>query len=122
MDVLDDIYNALVADDFIREQAMGRIKFFEYPATGDVTGPYIVIDEISPPIAIEYGSNKEIAYEQITQIDVWSTDRKLTRNLANAIRDTLRNKNVTQSAIGPSDYDKGVFRDARRYTHIFYKE
>ncbi|APC48294.1 hypothetical protein BME96_08995 [Virgibacillus halodenitrificans] len=122
MDVLDEIYKLLVADNYIREQVMGRIKFFEYPATGDVTGPYIVIDEIGPPIAVEYGGNKEIAYEQITQIDVWSTDRKLTRNLANAIRDVLRNDNVTQSAIGPSDYDKGVFRDARRYTFIYYKE
>lgn len=119
--MLDKIYEVLMANSFIAEQAAGRIKFFEYPATGNVTAPYIVIDEIGPPIAVEYGSNKEIAYEQIAQIDVWSKNRKATRKLANTIRDVLRDAGITQSAIGPSDYEESIFRDARRYTYTFYK-
>lgn len=119
--MLDKMYETLIADSFIHEQAFGRIKYFKYPATGDVTKPYIVLDEIGPPMPVEYGGNKEVAYEQIVQVDVWTRDRKLTRNLANAIRDVLRPAGVTQSAVGPSEYDEGVYRDARRYTYTFYK-
>ena len=37
MDVLGMIYDALMADPSIKEKANGRIKFYEFPETGEVT-------------------------------------------------------------------------------------
>lgn len=115
------IYNTLIADDYIKKQAFGRIKFYEYPATGDVNGPYIVIDPIDSPTPSDFADNKWTKLDCLIQIDVWSPDRKLTDSVANKVRDVIwENFGFKQNA-GPKEYADRVFRDARRYHGKLYR-
>lgn len=124
MDVMMEIYNAMMANDYIKQQAKGRIKFYEYPATGDVSGPYIVIDPVSTPLPAEYGDDKPIADVYIYQIDVWTKNRKLTKELANAVSDVMRGMGFGYFAGSVDEWDKGtgIYRDARRYRREIYNK
>jgi hypothetical protein len=117
MDMLDKIYQELIADEYIKAQAYGRIKFYEYPANGDVTGPYIVIDPLSPPLPSDYGDNAPISDEYLYQVDVWTKDRKITKVLAKKVQAAMRSLGYGIYGGGVDEYDKdtGIFRDARRY-------
>ncbi|CAM3429477.1 DUF3168 domain-containing protein [Cytobacillus oceanisediminis] len=90
MDMLDKIYQELITDEYIKEQASGRIKFYEYLATGNVTGPYIVIDPLSPPIPSDYGDNEPISDEYLYQVDVWTKNRKTTKEIAKRVQAVMR--------------------------------
>lgn len=124
MDVMMEIYNEMMADDYIKQQAKGRIKFYEYPATGDVTGPYIVIDPLSPPVPTEYGDNEPIADSHIYQIDVWTKNRITTKELAKRVSNIMRSLGFGYFAGAVDEWDKdtGIYRDARRYRNTFYDE
>ncbi|MCG3418968.1 hypothetical protein [Oceanobacillus jordanicus] len=122
MDILTEVYNALVADDYIKEQALDRIKFYEYPATGDVINPHIVIDPIDPPTPKDFADNNWTKLDYLLQIDVWTRDRKTTNQVADKIRDIMWNKFGFAQKAGPKEYAEGVFRDARRYRGTLYRE
>ena len=122
MDILTEVYNALVADDYIKEQALDRIKFYEYPATGDVINPHIVIDLIEPPTPTLYADNEWMRVDSLLQIDVWTRDRRLTDQIADKIRDIMWKKFGFAQRPGPKEYDEGVYRDARRYRGTLYRE
>ncbi|AUJ23117.1 tail completion protein gp17 [Virgibacillus dokdonensis] len=122
MDILDKVYEALIADDYIKTQALGRIKYYEYPATGDVDKPYIVIDPIDSPAPADYADNQWAKLDFLLQIDVWSHDRKLTDNIANKIRNIMWETFGFAQKTGPKEYDEGVFRDARRYRGKLYRD
>lgn len=118
MDPLMKLYTALMADAFIAEQANGRIKFYEYPETGDVSGPYIVLDPLGSPLADVYGDDNPIVEEYLIQIDVWTKNRALTRQIAKRVTEILRQNSFGYTGSGVDEYDKetGIFREARRYT------
>lgn len=122
MDVMMEIYNEMMADDYIKQQAKGRIKFYEYPATGDITGPYIVIDPLSPPIPTEYGDDEPIADSYIYQIDVWTKNRNTTKELARRVSKIMRSLGFGYFAGAVDEWDKdtGIYRDARRYRNTIY--
>ncbi|MFD2628786.1 tail completion protein gp17 [Oceanobacillus kapialis] len=122
MDILQEVYNALDADDYIKEQALGRIKYYEYPATGDVDNPYIVIDPIDPPTPADFADNNWTKLDYLLQIDVWSRDRKLTDQIADKVRDIMWKQFGFPQTAGPKEYADGVFRDARRYRGTLYRE
>ncbi|WP_112181380.1 DUF3168 domain-containing protein [Paraliobacillus zengyii] len=122
MDILDMIYEALVADAYIKEQGLERIKFYEYPETGEVHEPYIVIDPVAPPSPIDFADNKWTKLDYFLQIDVWSPDRKLTDQIADKILNIMWSKFGFSQHPGPKEYDQGVFRDARRYRGSLYRE
>jgi len=117
--MLDKIYQALIADPFIAEQAAGRIKFYEYPATGDVSGAYIIIDPISPPIPDDYADDEWLTDTYLVQIDVWTKSRKLTEKLAGHVRKAMWSISFAQKG-GIPEYDGGIFRDARHYRGKVY--
>lgn len=122
MDILDEIYQALIADEHIKKQAFGRIKFYEYPETGDVNNPYIVIDPIDAPTPTDYADGKWTKLDYLIQIDVWSKDRKITDFIADRIRAIMWERFGFAQQSGPKEYDEGVFRDARRYRGTLYRE
>lgn len=124
MDVLNMIYDALIADDYIKEQATGRIKFYEYPATGEVTAPYIVIDPLSSPLPQEYGDDEPIADAYIYQIDVWTKNAQVKTDLAKRVAVVMRSIGFANYASGVDDYDgpTGIYRDARRYRSTIYND
>lgn len=117
MDMMMIIYNAMMADDYIKQQASGRIKFYDYPQAGDVTQPYIVIDPLGPPIYSDYGDNKPLYDEYLYQVDVWTKSRLTTKELANRVSKIMRNLGYGYFAGALDEYDKDtkIFRDARRY-------
>src|SRR5690625_2891583 len=86
MDMLTKIYEALVADDYIKDQASGRIKYYEYPATGDVNKPYIIIDPLDVPLPDDYADGTWLTDDYLLQIDVWTKNRIVTSKLAYRIR------------------------------------
>ncbi|SHI02195.1 DUF3168 domain-containing protein [Virgibacillus chiguensis] len=128
MDILDKVYEALIADDYIKKQTYDetveeyRIKFYKYPATGDVDNPYIVIDPIDSPAPADYADNQWAKLDFLLQIDVWSRDRKLTDSVANRIRNIMWETFGFAQKAGPKEYDEGVFRDARRYRGKLYRD
>ncbi|WP_432352661.1 hypothetical protein [Sporosarcina sp. A2] len=117
MDMMDVIYNELMADEYIKQQASGRIKFYDYPQAADVVNPYIVIDPLSPPLPSDYGDDEPLYDEYLYQIDVWTKNRLITKELARRIGQVMKSLGYGYFGGAADEYDKdsGVFRDARRY-------
>ncbi|WP_062105214.1 DUF3168 domain-containing protein [Bacillus niameyensis] len=122
MDVLDIVYKTLIADDYIKSLANSRIKFYEYPETGDVDNPFIIIDPMDDGTPIDFADNTWTKLEFLVQIDVWTLDRKTTLNLANSIRDVLWKELKFHQIKGPNEYDSGIYRNANRYRGSLYRE
>ena len=122
-DYLIRIYNALMDNALIAEQCNGRIKFYDYPETCDVTAPYIVIDPLDAPLASDYADNDWLTFDYMVQIDVWSKRRKTTRDLSYEVMKALWAINFGQSGGAGDEYDKdtGIFRMAQRYRGKIYK-
>lgn len=122
MDILEKVYESLVADDYIKEQALGRIKYYEYPETGDVDNPYIVIDPIDAPKPSDYADDNWTKYDCLLQVDVWTRNRKITGSIADQIRDVMWDVFGFSQQSGPNEYDEGIYRDARRYRGTVYRD
>ena len=124
MDVMMEMYNVLMADEYISQQAGGRIKFFEYPESATMTQPFIIIDSLGPPIDLEYGDDAPLAEEYLFQVDVWTKDRKITKELARRSKIALRSAGFYYFAGGVDEYDKAtkIYRDARRFRKKIYSE
>lgn len=124
MDMMMKLYDALIADDYIKQQATGRIKFYEYPETGNLAGPFIIIDSLSPPLDSDYGDDEPIAEEYLYQVDVWTKNRTTTKELAGRVKKILRDNGFYVFAGGVDEYDRDtkIYRDARRFRGKAYTE
>jgi hypothetical protein len=122
MDVLGMIYDALMANPSIKKTVDERIKFYEFPETGEVTAPFIIIDPLDVPTPQDFADNTWLTYDCLFQIDVWSKKRTTTRELSGQIRDVMWNLGFSQGS-GVDEWDKstGIFRDARRYRGKLYR-
>jgi hypothetical protein len=121
MDVLAIIYNALIADEFIAEQASGRIKYYEYPESGNVEEPYIIIDPLDVPEPSDFADDTWLTYDCLYQIEVWTKNRTTTRQLGERVHEVLWRLGFRQNG-GLSEYDSEIFRDARRFRGKLYRE
>lgn len=124
MDMMMIIYNAMMEDAYIKSQATGRIKFYEYPETGDVVNPYIVIDPLGPPLSADYADNVPLTDDYLYQIDVWTKNRAVKTELAKRVSKVMRSLGFGYFGGSADDYDKesGIYRDARRYRGKAYTE
>jgi hypothetical protein len=123
--MIEKIYEAFKADPFINEKVGDRIKYYEYPAAGDVTGPYIIIDPLAPPTPGDYADNEWLTDEHLIQIEVWSKNRLDTGAIAKQIRLVMwMSLGFGQLSSGVNEWDKDlqVYRDARRYKGKTYIE
>lgn len=120
MDELMKLYNALIADPVIKQHSEGRIKFYEYPATGDVDGVVIIIDPLSEPLESEYGDDLPIVEAFPVQVDVWSRDSHSTELVMKRVNKIFRSIGYLYNGPGPNEYDEGIFRSVRRYTGKYY--
>ena len=120
---LDDIYQALIADSYIKDNAYGRIKYFTYPEAASLTEPHIVIDPLDVPRPDTFADNTWLKDDVICQIEVWTKERKLTNQLASKVRDVMWQLGYVQGS-GPFEYDKDyqIYRDARRYSAKLYRD
>lgn len=121
MDILATVYEALIADDYIKQQALGRIKYYEYPESGEVNAPFIIIDPINAPEPDDFADDTWLTYDCLFQIDVWTKNRTVTNTLAEKVRDVMWYRFGFKQQSGPQEYDQGVFRDARRYRGKIYR-
>lgn len=131
MDILEIIYDELIKDNFIKSKTHiedseddHRIKYYEYPETGEVDKPFIIIDPLDTPMPDDYGDNIPLTLDYMVQIDVWSLSRLETLHLANRISEVLRESLGSGEIPGPNEYDKdtGIFRIAKRYRGKLYRE
>ncbi|WP_226677200.1 hypothetical protein [Mesobacillus jeotgali] len=126
MDVLDEIYQALKADPFISEQVQGRFKFYEYPATGDLSGPVVVMEEAGPPLPGDFADNKWLTEDYFVHVEVWvqgAGGRTKRDAIAKRIQNVIWEKFgfPLVSGMKPEwDKETNTYRDARRYRGKVY--
>jgi len=121
LDVLAVIYNALIANSYIQEQATGRIKYYEYPESANVEEPFIIVNPLDVPKPSDFADSTWLTYDCIYQIEVWTKNRLITMELAKQIHQVMWDIGFTQNS-GIDEYDSGIFRDARRYSGKLYRE
>ncbi|MGE6379771.1 DUF3168 domain-containing protein [Peribacillus muralis] len=118
------IYNQLRSNELIVSLCADRIKFYEYPETGDASKPFIVIDPLDPPFPTVYASNENHAYEYLYQIDVESANRMTVKEIQAEIKKELKKLGFGQLKDGLDEYFKETkrFVDARRYQGLIKEE
>ncbi|MBT2615127.1 MULTISPECIES: DUF3168 domain-containing protein [unclassified Bacillus (in: firmicutes)] len=118
------IYNQLKSNELIVSLCEDRIKFYEYPETGDTSKPFIVIDPLDVPVPTVYASNENHANEYLYQIDVESTNRLQVKEIQAEIKKELKKLGFGQLKDGLDEYFKETkrFVDARRYRGLIKEE
>ncbi|MEC0271919.1 DUF3168 domain-containing protein [Peribacillus frigoritolerans] len=118
------IYNQLISNEVIVSLCEDRIKFYEYPETGDTSKPFIVIDPLDVPVPTVYASNENHANEYLYQIDVESTNRLQVKEIQAEIKKELKKLGFGQLKDGLDEYFKETkrFVDARRYRGLLKEE
>lgn len=128
MDILEEIYKVLKSDPFISGQVEDRIKYYEYPASGDKFGPIIVLEEVGPEMPGDFADNIWLTEDYFIHVEVWvqgSGGRKKRDAIAKQIKKVMWNKmGLAQVSGMPPEWDKdtNTFRDARRYRGKAYRE
>lgn len=132
-DLLMDIYNVLVADTFIQKNVdIGKhITFNEYPEVEDINETHIIIDEVDDALPEEYADNDNLALSYLIQVDVYTKVKpginartlrdQLSYKIARILKDELDMTN-TSNAKPEYDEDFNLYRSARRYEGVFYRE
>ncbi|SEH78440.1 hypothetical protein SAMN05192559_10498 [Halobacillus karajensis] len=120
---LQEIYDALIADPYIKAQAAERIKFYEFPEAESLVNTHIIIDPLDVPRPAEFADDMWLKESHLYQIDVWSKDNSITESLAVHIQNLMWSLGFAQRGGVPEwDKDFNVFRDARRYTGTVYRD
>lgn len=110
------IYEKMMEDPIIAEYVEGRIKFYEYPATGDVNGAYIIIDPLDVPKPGTFADNSWLTEDFLFQIEVWSKSPTVTKTVSKKIQQIMWDLGFGQKGgIDEWDKDFNIYRDARRY-------
>lgn len=128
MDILETVHNKLKADSFIKGEVGDRIKYYDYPATGDRFGATIVLEEVDAPKPGDYADNNWMTDDFFVHIEVWvngTGGRKKRDAIANRIRQVMWNELgfAHASSMKPEwDKETNTFRDARRYRGKFYRD
>ncbi len=123
-DALSEIYQVLMADDFIKQAvangAKHSIYYYEMP-DGTLPKNLIIIRPYSPPEPAYGGSDKYLAQRLIFQIDVQATDRMTCKRLQREIEQQLLEidyKRLPNQELDEYFKDTKRFVDARRYQKI----
>lgn len=118
-DMMMEVYNQLIANDLIKEKVTKeRIKFYEVPESLDTSKPFIVIDTpLGPPESAYYAANKEMSQTFSYQVNVETTNRKLTDELSKEIKKIMWENDFKQLSGGLNTYftETKRFVQARRY-------
>ncbi|MFC0232751.1 hypothetical protein ACFFIF_01960 [Vagococcus entomophilus] len=123
-DKLSEVYDSLIRNEYISsttkitESDEYRIKFYEYPSTGDKAGPMITIRPLKAQNDAYHGSDKELSIQFWYQIDVEGTYRTTIKQIQSEIKKEMKKMGFAQSDGGLDEYfsDTKRYVDARRYT------
>ena len=118
-DMMLEIYSALQANPVIAEKVGGsRIKFYELDESFDTSaGPFIIIDTLNPQQSAYFIADQVASKQFAYQINVESSASNVTRLIAKAVEDVMRDNGFGQLSGGLDTYFKETrrFVDARRY-------
>ena len=123
-DVLMDVYNALIKNEVISSKCSGRIKFYNYPESGDTKKDFMIITPMDPPEDAIHGSNDNLGEIYFYQIDVQSNDRTTPKLIQNEVKKELRKLGFVKTSGGLDEYFEKTkkYVDARRYIACIFKE
>lgn len=119
-DMPTEIYNALMANDELKELVTGtkgtRVAYYIYDDTRDQTGLHLIIAPVIPPAPSVGGSNKELSVELTYQIDAVSTNRKDVKRAQFLIKQIMLKMGFSQLSDGLDEFlENKTYVDARRY-------
>lgn len=117
-----EIQDKLKQDSYIQEHVEDRVRAYQYPKPEDLHAPHIIIDPLDVPIPGDYADDTWLTDDYLYQIEVWSHDYKVTKEVSKRIRIALWGLGFGQGE-GTDEYDDdfNIFRDARRYRGKKYK-
>lgn len=123
-DVLTSIYEAFKANQIIWLHCENRIKYYDYPETGSITQPYIVIDPLDAPMQSDFADQEWLTYTYLIQIDIQSKKRLQTAEIAYEVDKVMDSLGFRQYTGGADQYDSdtGIFRIAHTYRGTIYRQ
>lgn len=118
-----EIETLLKSDSYISEHVGDRIKAYQYPKAENLHAPHIIIDPLDVPIPKDYADNVWMTDDYLYQIEIWSHDYTVTKEVSRRIRLALWDLGFSQGeGIDEYDNDYKIYRDARRYRGKSYRE
>ncbi|EAC5250065.1 DUF3168 domain-containing protein [Listeria monocytogenes] len=123
IDILNIIYTTLSKNDIIHTTCEERIKYYDFPSTGDSTKTFLLIIPLDVPSPTVYSSNTNTMEDFLVQIDVQSNDRLIVKKIQDEVRKEMKQIGFGQLAGGLDEYfpETGRFVDARKYSGLPYK-
>ncbi|EAG1525425.1 DUF3168 domain-containing protein [Listeria monocytogenes] len=123
IDILNVIYTTLSKNDIIHTTCEERIKYYDFPSTGDSTKTFLLIIPLDVPIPTNFSSNESRMEDFLVQIDVQSNDRLIVKKIQEEVRKEMKRIGFGQLAGGLDEYfpETGRFVDARKYSGLPYK-
>ncbi|CUK50303.1 TPA: DUF3168 domain-containing protein [Listeria monocytogenes] len=123
IDILNIIYTTLSKNDIIHTTCEERIKYYDFPSTGDSNKTFLLIIPLDVPVPTNFSSNEAMWEDFLVQIDVQSDDRLTVKQIQEEVRKEMKQIGFGQLAGGLDEYfpETGRFVDARKYNGLPYK-
>ncbi|EAC9136853.1 DUF3168 domain-containing protein [Listeria monocytogenes] len=123
IDILNIIYTTLSKNDIIHTTCEERIKYYDFPSTGDSNKTFLLIIPLDVPVPTNFSSNEAMWEDFLVQIDVQSDNRLIVKQIQEEVRKEMKRIGFGQLAGGLDGYfpETGRFVDARKYSGLPYK-
>ncbi|HHH7037735.1 TPA: DUF3168 domain-containing protein [Listeria monocytogenes] len=123
IDILNIIYTTLSKNDIIHTTCEERIKYYDFPSTGDSNKTFLLIIPLDVPVPTNFSSNEAVWEDFLVQIDVQSDNRLIVKQIQDEVRKEMKQIGFGQLAGGLDEYfpETGRFVDARKYSGLPYK-
>ncbi|AVU89705.1 DUF3168 domain-containing protein [Listeria monocytogenes] len=123
IDILNIIYTTLSKNDIIHTSCEERIKYYDFPSTGDSNKTFLLIIPLDVPVPTNFSSNESTWEDFLVQIDVQSDNRLIVKQIQEEVRKEMKQLGFGQLAGGLDEYfpETGRFVDARKYSGLPYK-
>ncbi|HHQ0483544.1 TPA: DUF3168 domain-containing protein [Listeria monocytogenes] len=117
------IYTTLSKNDIIHTTCEERIKYYDFPSTGDSNKTFLLIIPLDVPVPTNFSSNESTWEDFLVQIDVQSDNRLTAKQIQEEVRKEMKRIGFGQLAGGLDEYfpETGRFVDARKYSGLPYK-
>ncbi|HBI6126795.1 TPA: DUF3168 domain-containing protein [Listeria monocytogenes] len=123
IDILNIIYTTLSKNDIIHTTCEERIKYYDFPSTGNSNKTFLLIIPLDVPVPTNFSSNEAMWEDFLVQIDVQSDNRLIVKQIQEEVRKEMKQIGFGQLAGGLDEYfpETGRFVDARKYSGLPYK-
>ncbi|EAF2924670.1 DUF3168 domain-containing protein, partial [Listeria monocytogenes] len=86
IDILNIIYTTLSKNDIIHTTCEERIKYYDFPSTGNSNKTFLLIIPLDVPVPTNFSSNEAMWEDFLVQIDVQSDDRLTVKQIQEEVR------------------------------------